>query len=261
MIQLRGKAKTEDARLDRVYELDWRSLSYLAGPSAGTAPRKPRSYTWKLDSFLDQGSEGSCVGHGYAHELAATPVPVAGMTHEYAVQGIYWPAQKEDPWDGGSYPGANPFNEGTSVLTGAKICKDKGYYSQYNWAMNAQDIAEALGYKGPVVLGVDWWTGMFGPDLTGFLHVSGKVEGGHCICAIGVKIVWKSWFNKFISSTWENVDKDKSYVLLHNSWGPDWGMHGRAKLSLSDLDTLMKSAGEACVPVRTSLKTAAYSNA
>lgn len=256
MIQLRGGAQTEDARLDRVYELDWRSLAFLAGPSAGTTPRKPRGYTHRLDVFLDQGQEGSCVGHGYAHELAATPRVVNGMSHQYAVESIYWPAQKEDPWPGGAYPDADPFEEGTSVLTGAKICKDKGYYLQYNWCMNARDVAEVLGYDGPVVLGLNWYTGMFSPDSDGFLHAVGNIEGGHCICAVGVKIVWKHWYNRLVSQNWENVDMEKSYVLLHNSWGQSWGMGGRAKLSLADLDLLMAQQGEACAPKRSAIREA-----
>jgi hypothetical protein len=53
--------------------------------------------------------------------------------------------------------------------------------------------------------------------------------------------------------TWRDVDLQKSYVTLHNSWGPNWGINGRAKLSLYDLEILLNQQGDACFPVRTKL--------
>lgn len=238
-----------DTRLDRVFQLDLRSLNYL---ERATPEAKPRSYTWGLPVVLDQGREGSCVGHGFAHELAAKPVSIEGVTHEYAVN-IYQQAQREDEWAGGSYPGASPKYEGTSVLAGAKVLKDRGFYSEYRWGLDAYDIAAALP-RGPVVLGVNWHRGMYTPDVTGFIHATGAVTGGHCLLAVGVRIKWKSWINRLVSSTWDNVDMDGSYVILHNSWGPSWGDNGRAKLSLADLNFLMSSWGEACIPTRTQRK-------
>lgn len=259
MIQLRGNTETQDRRLDRIYELDWNSLRFLSGPSTGDYSRKPRSYTYRLDVWLDQGQEGACVGFDYGHELAAFPAAVAGLSNAYAREQLYWRFQKEDPWEGGAYPGATPFMEGTSVLTGAKVLKDLGYYTEYRWGITALDVAHHLGYDGPSPLGLNWYTGMFDTDEKGFIRPTGRIEGGHAILAIGVKIAWKHWYNRFVSSTWDNVDLDKSYVILHNSWGQGWGVNGRAKLSLADLDKLMVEQGEACFPKRNSaLKQVVY---
>lgn len=238
---------SDDPRLGRVYAQDLRSLNFL---QRATPESTPRSYTWGLDVVLDQGAEGSCVGHGYAHELASKPVPVAGMTHERAVE-IYYAAQQEDPWPGGAYPGASPRYEGTSVLTGAKVLRDRGHYAEYRWGLDAFDIADYVGHHGPAVLGLDWYSGMYAPDVTGFIHPTDRWVGGHCILAIGVKIVWRSWINKFVSQKWDNVDTARSYVTLHNSWGLGWGNRGRASLSLDDLSQLMSHNGEACFPIRT----------
>ncbi len=234
-----------------MYELDWNSLNY---PVAALLPedqaiRAPRSYTWALSQFLDQGPDGACVGMGFTHELTARPVPVTGTSYHTAMN-LYWDIQRVDPWQGGSYEGADPFYEGTSVLSGAKVLQDRGFYQSYNWGLTMREVANGVGYLGPCVLGLNWYQGMFNPDAGGFLRPTGALAGGHCILAIGVKIVWKSWYNRFVSKTWDNVDMDKSYLLLHNSWGPSWGLSGRAKLSLTDFDHLLNDEGDAVFPVR-----------
>lgn len=249
-MELKGGYTTSDPLLDRIYELDWRSLDYpVSATLTADQIRYPRSYTWALSQYFDQGREGACVGFGFAHELAAAPIAVEGVTGGWGRE-IYWLAQREDPWPGGAYEGADPFYEGTSVLTGAKVVQDLGHYSGYTWALDAQEIAVGVGYKGPCVLGLRWYEGMSNTDADGFIRPTGSVRGGHCILAVGVKIVWKSWVNRLFSRKWENVDYDRSYVLLHNSWSQTWGMNGRAKLSLRDLDTLLAEEGDACFPVR-----------
>lgn len=253
-IELKGGATTENPKLDRVYELDWNSLNYPVTAKAAVAQaiNKPRSFTWFIDLWLDQGQQGACVGNGYAHELAAKPVQVVGIDEQFAHDVIYWQTQREDPWPGGEYPGATPRYSGTSVLTGAKVVQELGFYSAYHWALNIQELAIGIGYDGPAVLGVNWYEGMDNPDAKGFLHVSGKVVGGHCILANGVRIVWKTGSAK---ATWADVDLDKSYLKLHNSWGKDWGVKGGAYLSLSDMDRLLNEQGDACFPTRVKTKT------
>jgi len=252
-MDLKGGNTTTDLRLDRVYELDLNSLKFLVARSIETLRTHayPRSYTWDVGVWLDQGQEGACVGFGFAHELAARPVPVAGLTNDYARTQIYWEAQKIDEWGGGSYPGAVPVYEGTSVLSGAKICTQLGFFSRYEWAMDAREIADGIGYTGPAVLGLPWYQGMFSTDANGWIHRSGQLAGGHCVAAIGVKIVYKTWVSRLFSRKWDNVDFDRSYVTLHNSWSQSWGVNGRARLSLRDLDALLAEQGDACFPVRT----------
>jgi hypothetical protein len=47
----------------------------------------------------------------------------------------------------------------------------------------------------------------------------------------------------------EEIDLDKSYARLHNSWGRGYGVGGDAFITLRGLDTLLQNDGEACVPV------------
>lgn len=186
---------------------------------------QPRSYTWSCDTYLDQGIEGTCVGHAWAHEIAARPV--VWPANSYQARLIYREATKIDAWPENDAP---DMNFGTSVLAGAKIATQLGHYTEYRWAFGLEDLILALGYKGPAVLGINWYDAMFDPDADGLLHVSGSLAGGHAILANGVNV-------------------SKRLVRLHNSWGRGWGLGGEAFISFADLDRLLHEEGEACIPV------------
>jgi hypothetical protein len=185
--------------------------------TVGTS-KKARSYTWRCLEYFDQGQEGACVGFAMSHELVARP------------KKIYWEAQKIDPWEGGSYPGATPVYEGTSVLAGVKILKTLGYIEQYRWAFGLNDLVMAVGYCGPAVLGVPWYEGMFSPHTCGYLHADGAAMGGHAILCKGVDV------------------KARTFTL-HNSWGSTWGNGGDALISWAEMEKLLHERGEAVIPM------------
>lgn len=185
------------------------------------APR--RSYTWKVYTVLDQGAEGSCTGHAVAHEAAARPSVVKGITHATAVQ-IYYRARQLDEWPGENY-------EGSSVLAAMKAGTEKGWYTQYRWAFGEEDLALAIGYKGPAVLGINWYTGMSDPDSKGIIKPTGRVEGGHAILCNGYNV-------------------KTGLYRLHNSWSADWGINGECFIAATDLADLLSEQGEACIPVK-----------
>ncbi|MDA8139960.1 MAG: hypothetical protein M0036_15035 [Desulfobacteraceae bacterium] len=223
MIRLRDGSQTKDIRLDRIILFDERSRKFPV--RAMVAEKKLRSYTWRCNAFLDQGQEGACVGFGIAHELAARPAEVKGLTNKYARESIYWEAQKIDEWEGGSYPGAKPKYEGTAVLAGVKVAQGKGFFDSYHWGFGLDDLALGVAYKGPAVLGLPWMEAMYEPDAKGFIHATGEVEGGHCILCRG-------------------VNAKEEYFLLHNSWGKDWGDNGDCKVSFADMKKLLANGGE-----------------
>ena len=208
--------------LDRVYQPDDRNFPVRPLLMAIDAT-KPRSYTWGLVPRLDQGEEGACVGFGFAHELAARPVVVQNVTNDVAFR-IYGDAKKIDEWPGENY-------SGTSVLAGAKVLTARGNYVEYRWATDVRDLALAIGYHGPAVLGINWRDGMWDPDADGTLHVTGSVAGGHCIICRGYSVRTRRF-------------------LLTNSWGPSWGLIGSCYVSEDDMAKLLADQGEACIPVR-----------
>lgn len=216
MLVLKNNTKSKDPRLGRVPQFDERSRQY---PIRQLLPTDIplRSYTWSLTTYLDQGTQPTCVGHAWAHELIARPKIHPEVNHDRAMD-IYYAAQKLDEWPGENY-------DGTSVLGGAKAVKDFGYAGEYRWGFSLHDALLAIGYHGPGVAGINWYDGMFYPDSNGFIKPTGPLAGGHAIIVRGISI-------------------PKQYVLLSNSWGRNWGLNGDCKLSFADFERLLKEDGE-----------------
>lgn len=219
-----------DLRLDRLPQDDERNRRFAAVGTIVEADAPFVSKVWNLSDYLDQGQEGACVGFGTTHELLADPIPVRGLDATFAREKVYWEAQKIDPWAGGAYPGATPFYEGTSTLAGVKVAQTLGYITEYRWAFDVDDMRRVVGNYGPMIIGVNWYSGMFNPDATGTIHVSGYIAGGHCLLVIG-------------------VDEARGAFVLHNSWGADWGENGRCFISFADMARLLAEDGDAVVPV------------
>ena len=184
------------------------------------------------ESYVAEGlGVHNCVGFSMAHELVARPVCIPGLDAAFAKQQVYWEAQKIDPWAGGSYPGADPQYEGTSVLAGIKILRKLGYIDEYRWAFGLEDLALAVGYCGPAILGIPWYSGMSTVMPCGHIHVTGQVVGGHAILCKGVSA------------------KRRTFTL-HNSWGASWGNGGDALISWDEMDQLLHEQGEAVIPLK-----------
>lgn len=217
----------EDRVLNRIPSFDPKSLDFPIRTLVANKPR--RSYTWSVPVKLDQGREGACVGFGWSAELAARPTPVPGITNETALA-IYHRAQQLDEWPGENY-------EGTSVIAGAKTVMEQGYLKEYRWALGPgaeaaeNDLALAVGYKGPAVMGTYWYNDMFTPDANGYLRPTGGIAGGHCYLVYSYNV-------------------KKNHYSVWNSWGT--GHYGY--ISQADMITLLANDGEACIPVVRSLK-------
>jgi hypothetical protein len=228
---LKDGTSTFDRRLDRIPAFDQRSRNFPVAEALNAEQQELVSRKWTVPDgtpVLDQGTEGACVGFGITNELLYYPVPVRKLDANFARQKIYWVAQRDDPWPGGSYPDANPRYEGTSVLYGIKAAADLGYYKEYRWATSEKEMALGVGYIGPAIIGVDWYEGMFRPDSSGFIRPTGEKMGGHCCLAMGINI------------------RD-GYYTIHNSWGAKWGDKGRAKIRREDMAKLIGDNGEVCI--------------
>jgi len=229
-IKLKGGHKTSDARLDRLAEFDERSREYPI--RALVTEQVPlRSFGWRCPTWLDQGQEGACVGFSWSHELAAYPVPIEDVDDAFA-RGVYKEAQERDDWPGEDY-------EGTSVLAGAKTIAARGYMGEYRWAFGVDDALRALGYQGPVVIGIPWYESMFEPHPSGLVEVTPGGGGGHAILVRGVSL----------KARLKGEHGPMQVVRLRNSWGRDWGLDGDCYIRVEDFEALLKAEGDCCVPV------------
>lgn len=251
-MQLKDGSNVSDSRLDRIYQLDYRSLAYSIADKLSATPdltsHPPKSQYWVTGGPLDQGQDGACVGFSSAHDLLASPTQekmAEGLVIDdaFAKEKIYWEAQKIDEWPGGSYPGATPVYEGTSVLAAAKVLKAAGIIDAYHWALNIQQLAMGVAYDGPCVFAYNWYNNMFHPDQQGFVYPGGGIAGGHATLVYGVQIVPIA--RPFGPLRWDEIDMYRSYLQVENSWGKNWGLGGKFRLHLRDAAMLLSQQGDA----------------
>jgi hypothetical protein len=211
--------------LDRIPRFDTRSLNFvLADHFAMTTPLVTRRrLQWGL--YLDQFQEGACVGFGTAKALGIAP---KHWTVDNAMaRALYFDAQRFDEWAGENY-------EGSSVLGAMQALRSDDRITAYYWATSVSQMQHAIcSTLGPMVVGVNWYEGMFEPGPDGFVRVAGDVAGGHCVCLGG-------------------IDMERKAFVLHNSWGRYWGGVGGAQvssafLSFADMDRLLHEQGEAAL--------------
>lgn len=239
-------------RLGRHIWHDPRSLSYPAGVLPTSALR---SVQWQRRiPVLDQnegpavpgGGIGACVGNagtgwlgtdrlgpdGATVLLGLTAVAGGGLLDEAYAIDLYGECTRVDEFPG-AYP---PDDTGSSGLALAKVLKTRKLISGYQHAFSRQAIASGL-QRGPVVIGVTWFTSMFTPNRDGGIPVDirSSVAGGHELCMDGYDIV-------------DGDGHDRFWVT--NSWGPSWGLDGRGFFTGHDLDTLMSHVweGDAVIP-------------
>jgi hypothetical protein len=208
--------------LGRRYAPDPKDAAYPMRALLSRAP-SPRTYRyWNASgAWFDQGPTPSCVGHAWAHWLEDGPVTQRGRLIDPMV--LYREAQLVDEWPGVGYAG-------TSVRAGAKAAQARGYVAAYHWAASIEDVVQALLEVGPVVVGSNWYEGMFEADDAGFLHLDGAVAGGHAYVLNGINAA-------------------VGVVRIKNSWGRRWGLNGHALIAVDDLARLLADEGEACLAV------------
>jgi hypothetical protein len=146
-----------------------------------------------------------------------------GLDYTFAWN-LYKLAQTKDQWPGENY-------SGSSVEAAMAAGKSLGYYAEYRWAFGEEDLALAVGYHGPAVLGINWYEGMLETDAQGLVSPTGKIAGRHAILCRGFNV------------------RTKLY-RLRNSWGKLWGIEGDCFISSEHMAKLLRERGSAAIPVK-----------
>jgi len=175
--------------------------------------------------WLDQGVEGACTGFGAAHVEALSPRSRLDIDNSHARK-VYLEARRQDEWPGEDY-------DGSSVNGAMKALRLFGRIKSYRWAFSMDEVRHGLSYHGAAEIGVWWMTGMFHPDMNGFIHPTGVKEGGHALALSGYRL----------------FSGHRAY-RLDNSWGEDWGQKGGAWIWEDDLEMLRTDDGEIAFPVK-----------
>ncbi len=220
-------------KFDRFKSTDPRRGNYLL--EAVLPPQEPQIKDWACRVVTDQGSEGACTGHGETVDLIASPRPDpyvdAPRANVYAY-GHYVRNRQVDYWPGEAY-------DGSSVDATKKTSRERGYIDGWRWMTSAEQVRDAVIASGPVVLGINWYDGMYDTRPSGLVDVSGPLVGGHCLTIRGyhpaMRITGEDWYSRFEVFKWQN------------SWGAGYGKNGVGYLRFADLQALLADDGEAAV--------------
>lgn len=208
-------------------------------PRSRTFPFRPpvtvelRSVLWdRRVPIFDQGTLGSCTGNAAAGWIATADalhpglaaVAGHGPVDEQLAVWLYEQATRIDPFDG-TY---EPDDTGSDGLSVTKVLVQLGVVDRYEHAFSA-DAALAALMLGPVLVGTNWYQGMFDPDARGVVTPSGSVAGGHEYLLVG-------------------YDADAELVTFANSWGAGWGAGGYGRMTVPTLRRLLAEDGDATIP-------------
>jgi hypothetical protein len=211
-------------QLGRQYIPDERDNKYSINNLLSAVPVRITNRYWDDNGWWgNQGNTPQCVGYAWAHWLEDGPVPQSGIAPIIPPKVIYENAQRVDEWSGENYAG-------TSVRGGVKYLKSAGKVSSYYWGFNLTSLINSVLNLGPVVVGTNWYNGMFYPNRNGLIKISGRIAGGHAYVINGVNTVTRLF-------------------RIKNSWGKSWGQSGHAYISFTDMERLIRENGEICFAV------------
>lgn len=215
--------KPSDPRLGRHVLHDSRSLQYQVEAEDASVLKSVR---WPSRiPVLDQGQLGSCTGNAAVGVLgtdpffSTDPVRAISLDEQYAIA-VYAEATTVDPFTG-TYP---PTDTGSDGLSVAKVLLKHGKISGYQHATSLAAALTALSQRA-CIAGTVWKTDMFRPDTDGRIRTTGNVEGGH-------------------EYKLDELDVERKRVWILNSWGPDWGIGGRAWMTWDDFGGLLAQRGD-----------------
>lgn len=244
--------------LGRIYRPDRRDARYLMArnlPEVSPVGAK----LWDIPVLYDQGQTPRCVGFSCSTDMSGImAAELAGAAVKFDADRLYLYANAHDgdskPHDGSSVRAGfqSLVGVGDAVITSSDSVDDPigtmDKVQNYLWANTAAadaDIDRVITWiltVSPVVIGIDWHNDSFTPNpKTGFIPITGPIEGGHAICVRGVNALDPNNVYFVLRNTW-----GKWGVTVHDDWTVDLATPGGdALMAKADLVTLLLAQGEA----------------
>jgi hypothetical protein len=215
------------AKPDRLDPRDYQLATHTLAPAAIEIDRK--FYPMVAPDFrIDQGDEGTCVGHGDTNLLLAGPSPhpdypdfqTEELAHQFARR-LYFETTGDDTYQQGAYP-----RDACAKLL------EWGLIDSYWKVLQVEDVVTALLTFGPVGLALPWYESMFyenGKLTKQFgnywikVNMESELAGYHWVIATGVDM--------------SPDDGAPAWLRIQNSWG-DWGWNGTARLTVESFRRL-----------------------
>jgi hypothetical protein len=228
-----AKQPHQDRAFGRIEKPDARNENFLirgaGAPNSLQLPTKPVIHLTCIAE--DQKQTPHCVGYCSHHFLRSEPhydylrdLRALGITGDE----IYYDCKIID-----NEPKAE---DGTNANSAMKVLRAEGLITSWNWATTPEEVANWLGFKGPLMFGMNWHTSMDQPDKAAKVSIAGQIRGGH-------EFLGKGIFPDPISLL-------DSWVKCLNSWGLGYGQFGNFYIKLRDLMTLLDEGGDICAPVK-----------
>lgn len=219
-----------EMRLGRNVNHDPRSLRYPF--RAPGLPLINARWSSSVNRVLDQGNLGSCTGNALTSALICSHLnplheglsdaQVTTLDETLAVR-IYGRGTELDDYTG-TYP---PDDTGCDGLSVSKAAQEMGYISSYSHCFTWQDAVTALTI-GPIIVGINWYSGFDNPASDGVIEKTGTIRGGHEVC-------------------FDEVDAGNKLVWFRNSWSNQWGVSGRACMTWDTFSATLAEDGDATV--------------
>lgn len=214
--------------LGRHVQHDPRSRAYAIDDIDDVMRASVQTRVWNVHCpVLDQGNLGACVGFATTAAIATDPnwagAHATNWPHDdwnLIARSMYSEATARDEFQG-QYP---PTDTGSSGLGGAKAAKHFGLIAGYNHAFSPEALQKAL-QVGPVIVGTNWYQGMYWAAEDGEVTISGDVDGGH---------EWMIY----------GIDVEQQRYVAQNSWGESFGIGGRFAVSFSTMERLLDERGD-----------------
>ena len=209
-------------RLGRVMHHDPASRGFPAAKAETIHNVAHRRY----GSVLNQGNVGACTCFALSHAVNTAPLHHNGrLLHNTDGLTLYRRATLLDNIPG-NYP---PEDTGSTGLAACKAGVEAGYLKEYRHLFGYDQFLAGL-MLSPVMFGSNWYSGMFYPNASGLVEVSGSLAGGHEYLCVGYAV------------------KTRMFRFL-NSWTNVWGVRGYFYMAEATVRRLLSEDGDCIVPV------------